>query len=411
MALSLQRYTRPDEMNSFTQFLKLRTMKVKERSMLIALEKIVCYLPENLIFEILSRLSVKDLLQFKSVCKSWCDIISSPVFVSKHLNNYYNNNDDWRGCLLAQFYVSHAEIQLYDKLVDETPRVVDYEILYNMPMYCSYVCGPCDGLYYVYQYYSDGRALWNPAINELKTLPEIIRKPDFPDEFTYARNEVYGFGFDHVTGDYKVVVMKSYWKLDRESNLKHHVSVLVYSLRADSWRYCGDLAKAYDLKRNKCYIYVNGCCYWLGSFGYRSEVIISFDMANDSFKEIDVPDNVLPSSKCLAVYDDSLVYLSLRETGKIFDIWSWSEEGCWTKKFSVGPLPHFSCPIGHWKGNRLILQSGDGKLLLYDPDTQETEDLAFKNLMQCQGVYAYMESLVSIKDQIQNEAGQQPEDS
>ncbi|KAK1402851.1 F-box only protein 8-like [Heracleum sosnowskyi] len=408
MALSLQRYTWSDKNSHFTQYLQQRIMKGKERSMLIALEKIVCYLPENLIIEILSRLSVKDLLQFKSVCKSWYDIISSPIFVSKHLNNYYNNNDDWRGCLLAQFYFSHAEIQLYELLVDETPRVSDYEVLYNMPMYCSYVCGPCDGLYYVYESDFSRRALWNPAINELKTLPEIICKPDFPAEYTYSCYEVYGLGFDHVTGDYKVVVLKGYWHVNRDSNLKHPVSVLLYSSRTNSWRYCGDLAKAYNLEINKCYIYVNGCCYWLGSFEHSSEVIISFDMANDSFKEIDVPDYAQPSSKCLAVYDDSLVFLSLHETSKNLDIWTWSE-GCWTKKFSVGPLLSVWSPVGHWKGNKLVLQSGGGELILYDPDTQETENLGFKNLMRCQGVYAYMESLVSIKDK--KEAVQQPEEN
>ncbi|KAK1352192.1 F-box domain-containing protein [Heracleum sosnowskyi] len=405
MALSLQRYTRPDEINNFTHLLKQRNMELKQKSMLITLEKIDCYLPDNLIIEILSRLSVKDLLQFKSVCKSWFEIISSPIFVSKHLTNYYNNNDEWRGCLLAQFYLPRGEIQLYELLVDETetPRVLDYDILSNMPMYCSYVWGPCDGLYYVYQHDPERRALWNPAINELKKLPEIIRKPDFPSEFGYAWYEVSGFGFDRLTGDYKVVVMKGY----SDINFKHPLSVLVYSLRTNSWRYCGDLAKGYDLENNTCYIYVNGCCYWLGSFEFSCELIISFDMSNDTFKEIDVPDYAQPSSKCLAVYDDSLVFLSLHWT-KNLDIWTWSE-GCWTKKFSVGPLPRVWGPVGHWKDNRIVLQSRPGELVLYHPDTQETEELEFENSMQCKGVYAYMESLVSIKDK--NEAGQQSEEN
>ncbi|KNA20051.1 hypothetical protein SOVF_055940 [Spinacia oleracea] len=408
MALSLQRYTWSDESNRFAQFLKQRISKEKERSMLIAIEKID-HLPENLIIEILSRLSVKDLLQFKSVCKSWYAIISSPNFVSKHLNNYYNNNNDWRGCLLVQYYVTHAELQLFELLVDdETPRVLADEVLYSMPMYSSYICGPCDGLYYVYQYDSSGRALWNPAINEFKTLPKIICKPNLPSEFSYAPSEVYGFGVDPVTGDYKVVVLKGYWNDNDDSDLKHPVSVLVYSLRTNSWRHCGDLAKAYDLESNKCYIYVNGCCYWFGSLDYSSEVIISFDMGNDVFKEIDVPDYAQPSSKCLAVYDDSLAFLTLDDTEKKFDVWIWSE-GCWTKKFTVGPFPDVRSPVGHWKCNRLLLECEDGKLVLFDPDTEEMKDLAFQKDKWCEGVFAYMESLVSIKNK--NEAGQQTEEN
>ncbi|XP_021735484.1 putative F-box protein At3g10430 [Chenopodium quinoa] len=409
MALSLQRYTWSDDNSRFNHLLKQRINNEKERSMSIAIERIG-HLPENLIIEILSRLPVKDLLQFKSVCKSWHAIISSPNFISKHLNNYYNNDESWRRCILVQYYVTHAELQLYELLLDESHRVLADEVLYSMPMYSSYICGPCHGLYYLYQYDSSGRALWNPAINEFKPLPKIICKPDLPSEFTYASNEVYGFGFDPVSGDYKVVVMKGYWSTndDDESDVKHPVSVLVYSLRTDSWRYCGDLARAYDLESNKCYIYVNGCCYWFGSLEYSSEVIISFDMATDAFKEIDVPDYAQPSSKCLGVYDDSLAFLTLHETDKKFEIWIWSEE-CWTKKFTVGPLSDIRSPVGHWRNNRLLLECVDGKLVLLDPETpQEIKDLAFQKERWCEGVFAYMESLVSIKDK--NEAGLQPEE-
>ena len=173
-------------------------------------------------------------------------------------------------------------------------------------------------------------------------------------------------GFDHVTRDYKVVVMKGYRNSNDDSDLKHPVSVLVYSLNTDSWRYCRDLDKAYNLENNKCYTYVNGSYYWLGSFEYISEVIISFDMANDSFKEIDVPDYAQPSSNCLAVYDDSLAFLSLHIVEENFHIWTWSK-GCWTKKFTVGPFPNFLTkswrPIGHWKNYLLLLSKGYGLVL------------------------------------------------
>ncbi|XP_017226756.2 putative F-box protein At3g16210 isoform X1 [Daucus carota subsp. sativus] len=411
MALSLRRYSWSGDTGHLAQLLKQRIKAGKERSMLIAMDKID-NLPESLIIEILSRLPVKDLLQFKSVCKSWYAMISSPNFVSKHLSNYYNNNDDWRGCLLVQDFITNAEIELVELLVDETPRVLACDNLCGMPMSCSFLSGPCDGLYYVYQY-TGTRALWNPAIDEFKLLPDIICKPDLPKQFTYSSYEVFGFGFDHVIGDYKVVVMKGYWEVDPNdrSDLHHPVSVLVYSLKTDSWRYCGDLSKAYDLEINYCYIYVNKCCYWLGSLDNNSEVMISFDMASDSFRESDVPDSVpgytQPSFKRLAVYDDSLALLSLHKTQKNFDIWTWSEGGCWTKKFSLGPLPGVWTPVGHWKCNMLLLQCEDGTIFLFDPDTQERKDLAFQISTMCRGVFAYMESLVSIKGQ--TEAGQQSE--
>ncbi|CAO2813530.1 unnamed protein product [Amaranthus hypochondriacus] len=404
MALSLQRYTWTNANSRFTQLLKERSRKQREKSMLIPIKN-VDHLPENLIIEILSYLPVKDLMQYKTINKSWCAIISSPDFVSKHLKNYYKNNDDWHGCLLVQHYVTHAELQVFELFIDECTGVsLADEVLYNMPLYCSYISGPCDGLYYIYQY--GGRALWNPALDEIRYLPKLICKPDLPPTFTYSNYEVYGFGSDPATGDYKVVVIKGYWPTDDDSDAKHPLSVLVYSLRTNLWKYCGDLAKAYDLESNKCYIFVSGCCYWLGSYENTSDVIVCFDMATDAFKEIHVPDYTQPCTKCLALYDDSLAFLSLHDD-KNLDIWTLNE-GSWTKILSVGPFPDVRGPIGHWKDNRLILQCEDGKLVMLDQnDNQGLKDIGFQHDRWCEGVYAYMESLVSIKDK--NESAQPEE--
>ncbi|CAN4117600.1 unnamed protein product [Withania somnifera] len=37
---------------------------------------------------ILSRLSVKDLMKFRSICKSWCNVIRDPQFVNLHMNQH-----------------------------------------------------------------------------------------------------------------------------------------------------------------------------------------------------------------------------------------------------------------------------------------------------------------------------------
>ncbi|KAK7856848.1 putative f-box/kelch-repeat protein [Quercus suber] len=52
-------------------------------------------LPEDVLMDIFSRLPVKTLLQFKSVCKSWYDIIKDPVFISKHVNRSNHGNNGY----------------------------------------------------------------------------------------------------------------------------------------------------------------------------------------------------------------------------------------------------------------------------------------------------------------------------
>ncbi|KAL3586324.1 hypothetical protein D5086_013191 [Populus alba] len=71
---------------------------------------------------------------------------------------------------------------------------------------------------------------------------------------------------------------------------------------------------------------------------------------------------------------------------------------CWVKKFSIGPLPEISYPIGHWKNSKLILVSDSGELILCDPSTQEISGLGLTRWVRCVGVFAYKESLVLVNN-------------
>ncbi|CAH9107653.1 unnamed protein product [Cuscuta epithymum] len=408
MALSLKPYTTAHKKRSSTQLLEERSKKQKVRLMANLMEN-AHHLPESMITEILSWLQVKELLQYKSVCKSWYSIISSSNFISQHLRNYCNNsnNVDGGGCLLVQRYVSQNEIVLFELLLDGTPRVLAVEELHRMPMYRSFINGPCNGIYYLYQYSSGQRALWNPTINELKVLPEITFEPSIA---TFANYEVCGFGLNPGTTDeFKVVVIKDRWRTSDDNDHDDEGSfatqlpqtVMVYSSRTNSWKYCGDLAKCYYLEMNNCYIYVNGCCYWYAKAEVKEmdEVIISFDMANNAFKEMDVPGYAQPSSRCLGVYDDSIAFYSLHGREKVFELWTWDDGCCWTKKLTVGPGPFsdVSGPVGQWKNNKVILRSDRNRLLLFDPESKEVIDLVgFLRNANYEGVFTYMESLVSI---------------
>ncbi|KAK9986537.1 hypothetical protein SO802_031488 [Lithocarpus litseifolius] len=49
--------------------------------------------PEDVLMDIFARLPVKSLSQFKRVCKSWCNLIKDPVFVTKYVNQFALSNN------------------------------------------------------------------------------------------------------------------------------------------------------------------------------------------------------------------------------------------------------------------------------------------------------------------------------
>ncbi|KAJ6746302.1 F-BOX PROTEIN INTERACTION DOMAIN PROTEIN [Salix koriyanagi] len=261
--------------------------------------------------------------------------------------------------------VSQAgELESLELLLDETPRVLSYDSLHMMPFHSPFLCGPCDGIFYIPQY------------------------------------DAYGFGLHPVTKDYEVVVLKDLWReKEEERGGTYPLRVFVYSSSTDSWRHWGDLSRYYNLQNNKCYICMDGVFFWLGSYeisGISPEVIISFDMATEICQEIQQPDYCRSNdSKSLATYHDSLALVVLQEM--FLHMWTLNE-GCWIKKVSIGPLPQISRPIGHWKSNKLILVSVSGELILCDPSTQEISDLEFIGCSQCVGVFDYKESLVLVNN-------------
>ncbi|KAJ8446235.1 hypothetical protein Cgig2_016006 [Carnegiea gigantea] len=175
-------------------------------------------------------------------------------------------------------------------------------------------------------------------------------KPDLPANFACGGFEAYGFGLDPPTKDYKVVVIKGYRTRTDEDDSYHPPSVLVYSLRTDSWKYWGDLQHEYIVKNDGSYIFVTGCLYWLGLRTLpgddKREMMISFSIALDSLQEIPVPMPSYDERACtsLGIHHDSVALYAVHpchdnenENKKCFDIWTLTEgifAGSWNPNFN-----------------------------------------------------------------------------
>ncbi|KAL2935635.1 F-box protein CPR1 [Bienertia sinuspersici] len=391
--------------------LKKRILRERKRSFGTLVEKFEDSFSEDLVIEILSWLSVKNLLQFKVVCKSWYDIIENPHFISKHLNNYCSRNNEFDGCFIIQNTITQAgEIDNYQLLLnDDASRVIADQIV-DTPVSNTYMCGPCDGIYYLWCFYEEHeRFLWNPALNELKRLPPLIMKPNhFPSHITLHMGDYYGFGYDSFTKDYKVIIIKGYCDSHEEGNdltTPYPLSIFIYSLRSGCWSYMGDLSKYYYLEHNKCYVFINDSVYWLGSNEYFQycDVIISFNLTTNNIEELQPPnyDEKVepPDNERLVVCYESVGLLVGYHKKKYYKMWVLNK-GIWNNicmiDLSFGA--HYYRPIGHWKDNKLIFQVSGWELCLYDLDTQEVAYLRGYFRVLCENICAYKESLVSVLD-------------
>ncbi|CAJ2638624.1 unnamed protein product [Trifolium pratense] len=273
-------------------------------------------LPFDLIPEILSRLPVKSLLQFRCVCKSWKSLISDSKFAKKHLT-------------LSTMHTLHCISYRHNVHVLLKSYSLDY-VLTNItqtqfPSSDSNVLlvGSCNGIIFLV---SDGKdlvqlQLWNPSIRKFKELPPISKPHRFAG--------IYGFGYDPISDNYKVVVVSS--DLTRGDFNKNELKV--HTLGTDSWKSVSEFpfAIVYAQPLGQ---YVSGTINWLVFMGIK-RFIASFDLGNECYREVLLPDDsvqVYKNKLSLSVLRDCLCMIS----GE--DVWVMKEYGnkeSWTKLFTI----------------------------------------------------------------------------
>ncbi|KAM7480953.1 hypothetical protein LguiB_005536 [Lonicera macranthoides] len=200
-----------------------------------------CYLPEDLLIDILSSLPVKSLLCCKCVCKDWYTLIQSPTLISKHFHHHNNLNRLLvHRCLyrLLDFHTNElvtppkSVLSFFpNELLPEGAPLVHQVV--DSPVGYRYfdVIGPVHGLFMVLcrrclDPFWNGLALWNPATKELRALPLPSFDHQPPDCMWSGTN--FGFGWDPSTGNYKVVWL--------QFSIGSNAVAALYTLATDSWR-------------------------------------------------------------------------------------------------------------------------------------------------------------------------------
>ncbi|KAL4388731.1 hypothetical protein GQ457_09G014840 [Hibiscus cannabinus] len=229
--------------------------------------------PTDVITDILRVLPVKALTRFKCVSKSWDSLIKDPHFVKLHLHHSFKTNNNIKLVLDSRTdVVDDDDEDDYDYEDededdddgdgncdgDDEAYSVDFDSLGNLEQlprpfptagaeFISRIFGSCNGLLAVY-HKEAGIALWNPSTRTCHYLPKLTIGDVIERDYY-----IIGFGYDVIGDDYKVVRMIDSGK-----------SVMVYSLKTDSWKRIRDCPYQIPSGEIQDGAYAYGSLHWVG---------------------------------------------------------------------------------------------------------------------------------------------------
>ncbi|CAL5184551.1 unnamed protein product [Lathyrus oleraceus] len=348
-------------------------------------------LPMDLVGEIFCRLPVKLLLQLRCMCKSWNCLISDRNFTRKHLSLSTSHRLHYAVYKSEPHELIHNSYPLDSVSVLSTNLTQQHLLPYNS------ITASCDGILCL-QIKSEGLvALWNPSIRKFKEFP--------PFETPQILNQVFptfGFGYDHVSHHYKVIVL--YYTAFSKLNSVDTTKVKVHTLGANCWKTIETFPFGAVLDEHAG-TYVRGTIHWIAYTQWCRKgplFILSFDLGNDSCQKLLPPHHadISPDYLTLSVLRDSLCLISDHH------IWVMKEYGIhdsWTKLCSVtylqDPSMRLSKALYVFDDDRLLLETHEEtspdeewkrNLVVYDPKNDTFKVTMFKNFL-----YVCLESLIS----------------
>ncbi|XP_059634328.1 F-box protein At3g07870-like [Cornus florida] len=358
-------------------------------------------LPRDVMFDILSRVPIKSLLQFRCVAKSWPPLIAHPHFIKLHLAR--STSDPTQGCHFLLYYESsdYTKDSYSLRCINTFDEHMNLEFPFKSVHGYIRIVGSSRGLICLfdtnYFTYIGRIILWNPVIRKSKFIPNSHLSHRFRDSFSHM---VVGFGFVSKIDDYKVV------QILYDSDRLAIPDVLVYTMKSNFWRKVGAVAPCYIPKCWTNNVYVNGTVHWMAYKRPKEDgvcdSIMSFDMSDEVFWEMGMPNNLsLNYNKVhLAVSDsgESLALILYFESGlgDWWEIWFMNEYGVvesWTKQFIIEQA-QISFPLCFLNNGELLFVLYNGKLVFYDPGDQQVKDLEIYGLPGSFRVVSYMTSLV-----------------
>ncbi|GKD81517.1 F-box/kelch-repeat protein-like protein [Tanacetum coccineum] len=280
------------------------------------------HLCEDLIDEIFIRLPFKSLVRNTSLSKSWLSRISTRSFIRNHTLRSVTTP------LPPQKYFIREHAQYNRNSVGFSTQCFLLEKGYTglksdkYLSYCFTIVGSCNGIICLLNRGVQSITLWNPSIRRKLTVPA----------YPSSNNRVsFGFGFDPISNDYKIVAM-SYF------SSKVAQSSFIYSLKTNAWsNIVSPATKVYSVPFDSPACFFNGTLHWVVRCELNDIVqccIITFDLSTNVFGLISLPK---PDwySYALMIIKGCLAVIFGGGHCSIWVMREYNDVASWTKAFDI----------------------------------------------------------------------------
>ncbi|KEH36954.1 putative F-box domain, galactose oxidase/kelch, beta-propeller, F-box associated interaction [Medicago truncatula] len=327
-------------------------------------------LPPEIVAEIFSRVPVKSLLRFRSISKSLKSLIDSHSFTNLHLKNSLNRS-----------LILRHKFDLYQLQIDDDDDFSKSIIPLNHPFKTVPITrtsfmpliGSCNGLLaisnsqicFTHPYAPNEITVLNPNTHKHRIIPFLpLAIPNILESENIDRAGVcvHGFGYDPLTGDYKLLRIS--WIADLHYSFDPQVRL--FSSKTNSWKIIPSMPYALQYVQAMG-VFVQNSIHWVMT---RTIVeshpcfIVAFNLTLETFNVVPFPAEIEGEEVTIAVavLGECLCMTVNYETTKI-DVWVMKQYGSrdsWCKLFTL-VKSRFTL-----KSLRPLCYSRDGSKVLLD---------------------------------------------
>ncbi|GLU15658.1 hypothetical protein SLE2022_321310 [Rubroshorea leprosula] len=351
-------------------------------------------LPPEILHEILSRLPIASLIQFKTTSHAGYDLIADPRLPPMFRNRVSESDP----CLILFDFNFRVPRRPYFVDIEDCSRRVR-KIDPPQHSKANELVGSCNGLLCLSlidgSSESHSLLIYNPFVGDAVRVPPANR-------FLNQRKS-FGFGFHPRTGEFKVVRIVCY-----ENDTDDESMVQVFTVGTTEWRNKGAPPPQLTGEIEPPEALVEGSLHWVtfDGVGGNGPVfgIISFELADEVFKEIPHPpcQRFVSCDYSLSVLNGCLSAAGLVDTLHC-DIWVMKQyrvKESWVKQFSflpyfLGGWPRFFTVICALKNGEILLLYNSSSLVSYDPVENRFKTLQISGLPNWFQALPFLPSLFS----------------